>query len=173
MGQPYGQGIRGVRDRRLCEPQQGAHHEGDLLFVGASPAHHRLFDAPRRIFVDGKPTVCSCQHGGAPGAPQNDGRLVALDKNDGLKGCRSRPVLFNQLANPGVDGQKTPGLEQVLPVFDDSPGERLRAAAPLNAPPGGALQHSVPSRTQGGVDGEDALGSGFNGVHLSNQSCAK
>jgi len=78
MGEAHCNGIRRVGWRCDREAKKRANHEGDLCFLRSTCSHDSLFNAARRVFVDGQSALGSGQQNGSTGGSQRDRRREAL-----------------------------------------------------------------------------------------------
>ena len=72
--------------------REGAHHKGNLVFVGRAASDGRLFDSPRRIFKNRKSVFRRGENGRAARRAEQNRGLVTLHVNDGFERATVRFV---------------------------------------------------------------------------------
>ena len=118
MGQPDGQRVGRVGRRGLGQPEQRAHHEGDLGLLRAAASDDRLFDLARGILVDRETAFGRREDRRAARRAHRDRRLVALHEDDAFHRATVRLVFVDDLGQPVVDRHEARTRQQIGLVLD-------------------------------------------------------
>ena len=147
MGEGDGKGVGGVWVGGFGEAEEGADHEGDLLFSGVAISDHGLLGLFGGVFEDAEAVGGGGDEGGGPGGAHGDGGAVGLDVDDALHGDFVGFPLFDEVAEGGANGGEGFRLTEFGGDGDGAVVEGLLGA-------GVAFHDGVAGVADGGVDGE-------------------
>ncbi len=149
MGEGDGQGIGRIGWRSLREAEQGADHEGDLIFIGSAFSNDRHFDFFRGVFVNRNAVIGGGDHDSGAGGSHGNRGAVGLDIDDALDGDFVGLVLLDEMDEVGTDRGESAGLRDVF-----------RNVNHVIAEHGGlsriAFENGIARVTDGWINGEDA-----------------
>lgn len=151
MGESDGEGIGGVGGRGFTKTQDGAHHEGDLGFVGCAFANGGLFDLTGGVVVDGESVFGGGDENGSAHGTEGDGGAIALDEDGGLDGALGGAKFDDELVEFFADGDEAAGGQEFGGILDHAIGDGRDGFAV-------ALEEGVAGIAQGRVDRQDAEG---------------
>lgn len=114
VGEADGEGVGGVVGRCFGETEEGADHEGDLLFISGAFADHSLLYLGGSIFEDAESVGGGSDEGGAPGGTHGDGSAMGLDVDDAFHGDFIGFPFLDEVSEGGGDGGECLGLREFL-----------------------------------------------------------
>lgn len=150
VGQRDPEGVGRVGQRGFIEPEPGADHKSDLLFVGGAFSNHRLFHPFRGILENRQSRQAGRQNGRRPGRPERDRGTVGLDINHRFHRAGIRPEPVDDVRDALVGAGKAFGLPEAGRVLDHPVFQHRDPVAR-------ARDHSVTGATKGWIDAEYGL----------------
>ncbi len=147
MGQSHGNRIGRIGRRRHSEAEECPDHEGHLGLLRGTGAHHGLFHAARRVFVDRQSPLGRRQKNRPPGTSQCDGCWKTLDINHAFHRDALRSVSRDGFAQACVDFEQTTGHREARRIADHI---KVKATHFRSC----TLKHGISSAPQGGVDSQ-------------------
>ena len=88
---------------RGFQPKMPLNHVSDLIFCGASPSHHGLFDLPGGVFGDGQVLEGRRKQDGPPGMPEGERTPNVFPLEDVLHRHRRWLETLNNLTDSHED----------------------------------------------------------------------
>lgn len=149
VGEADGEGVGGVVFGSFGEAEEGADHEGDLLFVRRTIANDGLLGLAGCIFKDAEAVGRGGNEGGGTGRTHGDGGAMGLDVDDAFHGDFVGLPLFDEVAEGRGNRGERLRLAELGGNGDDAVVEGFVG-------PGVTFNHGIAGVADGGVNGKDA-----------------
>ena len=151
MGHTDGQGIGRIGWRCFGQPEDGADHEGNLVFLRSTASDHGLLDQTRCVFMYLKVVAGGDKKCRAASRTEDDGGADVLHKDDALDGKGGGLVDRGSQAEGLVDFAQALVRGEFGRVFYHAVGQSTQFA------PGG-FDHRETGAAEGRINGENTFG---------------